>query len=76
MEKWKKISIVGFPVVTIFGFYTMYNHYAHHKEPAAVIPYPHNKIRSKPFPWDSKDCDLWDFKCQKAAQAAAKAASE
>jgi len=65
MEKWKKISYVGIPAVTLFGIAVMVKHFshAHHEEEAPA--YPHMKIRSKPFPWGAKDCDMWDFACKK-----------
>ncbi|KAG8470500.1 hypothetical protein KFE25_008921 [Diacronema lutheri] len=71
MEKWKKISFVGLPCVALFAGFCMYKHYAHHHDAEEQISYPHIHIRSKPFPWGSKDCDLFDFACKKKqAQAA------
>jgi len=65
MEKWKKISYVGIPAVALFGTMTMYNHFAHHHHSEPPPAYSHMKIRSKPFPWGAKDCDMWDFACKK-----------
>lgn len=67
MEKWKKISYVGLPVVFLFGAFTMYKHFAHHHEAGEAPAYPHIKIRTKPFPWGSKDCDLFDLACKREA---------
>lgn len=66
MEKWKKISYVGMPCIALFAGFCMYKHYSHHHEPEEPTPYPHMHIRTKPFPWGSKDCDLFDFDCKKA----------
>jgi cytochrome c oxidase subunit 6a len=65
MEKWKKISYLGIPSVSLFCAYCMYQHFAHHHDAHEPIPYPHMKIRTKPFPWGSKDCDLFDFACKR-----------
>mmetsp|Transcript_5653 Transcript_5653/g.14134 ORF Transcript_5653/g.14134 Transcript_5653/m.14134 type:complete len:114 (-) Transcript_5653:416-757(-) len=75
MKKWKMISYGGLPFIALFGAYCMNKHYSHHEEPAEKIPYPHMKKRAKPFPWGSKDCDLWDFECKKLARAADAAAN-
>lgn len=73
MERWKKITFVGLPTVGLFLTFTMYRHFAHHHDDHEKVAYPHLKIRNKPFPWGSKDCDLFDFACKKAAYEEAKA---
>lgn len=68
MDKWKKISYVSFGGVTLFGIFTVMQHFSHEHAHEETIPYPHMKIRTKPFPWGSKDCDLFDFACKSKAR--------
>eukprot|EP00741_Cyanophora_paradoxa_P010992 tig00020553_g10626.t1 len=57
MEMWKKLSIVGLPVVIGWSFYAFSGHHDHVEKPQAE----YLRIRSKAFPWG--DCDLFDRAC-------------
>ena len=68
MYKWIKISfLVGFPVCFLSSLYSFVNDKYHHRVEEAAPEYL--KIRSKEFPWDCSDCDLFDLKCWKKCRA-------
>lgn len=72
MGKWTKYSYGAIAfcgcLTTYIGFIE-YQHFAHphHVED---IAYSHKKIRSKPYPWDCADCNLFEPKCFADCKAA------
>jgi hypothetical protein len=78
MFKWVKISFaIGFPLCIlglIKDFVILDLHHGHEDE----IKREYMKIRTKQYPWECDDCDLFDTKCWKACReekAAAAAAA-
>ena len=62
MAQWRTYSygIVGFSsLLTIGIFATMDDSHGHPKE----NPYSYEKIRTKPYPWECSNCNLFDGHC-------------
>ncbi|RDD47299.1 Cytochrome c oxidase subunit 6A1, mitochondrial [Trichoplax sp. H2] len=55
MSLWKKISIlIALPAIafsTVNAYYKETKHHKEHPHHPEFRPYPHLRIRSKPFPW-------------------------
>lgn len=69
-EMWKWVNLtfmIGFPVVLASGLFTiLFDEHPHRVE--GELP-EFMKIRSKEFPWECGDCDLFDLKCWKKCRA-------
>eukprot|EP00500_Bicosoecida_sp_ms1_P002158 CAMPEP_0203806634 /NCGR_PEP_ID=MMETSP0115-20131106/599_1 /ASSEMBLY_ACC=CAM_ASM_000227 /TAXON_ID=33651 /ORGANISM="Bicosoecid sp, Strain ms1" /LENGTH=106 /DNA_ID=CAMNT_0050715297 /DNA_START=23 /DNA_END=343 /DNA_ORIENTATION=+ len=59
-ELWKKVGLGGIALCGVVGIYDLATDEHAHKH----VWYPHEKIRTKRFPWDAKDCDLLDLHCK------------
>lgn len=58
-------------MVGLTGLFTIYNIAIHgHQHPRKDLPYL--KLRNKPFPWECKDCDLFDMDCWDECRGGAK----
>ena len=69
-EMWRWVSItfwVGFPVVFLSAFYTIFFDEHAHRVDGELPEYMH--VRSKEFPWECSDCDLFDGKCWQKCRA-------
>lgn len=68
MYRWLNISMyVGLPLTGLLLLYSFLFDEHHHRVEG---PLPeHMKIRSKEFPWECSDCDLFDGACWKACRA-------
>lgn len=68
MQRWTYIS---YGMIALVGGYSFVQLTANHAHGHHDVPkYPYLKLRTKPFPWATADCDLLDFKCKELAQAA------
>mmetsp|Transcript_142 Transcript_142/g.374 ORF Transcript_142/g.374 Transcript_142/m.374 type:complete len:107 (-) Transcript_142:44-364(-) len=70
MAKWTKYSYAAIAGVTALTCYVGVIEYQHlmHPHPHEVPAYSHLKIRSKPYPWDCPDCNLFEPACWKACK--------
>ena len=68
MWRWVNISFwVGIPVVLISALLTLIFDEHGHRFEGELPEYMH--VRTKEFPWECGDCDLFDLKCWKRCRA-------
>lgn len=69
-EMWRWINLtfyVGIPVVIVSSLYSLiFDEHAHRIE--GELP-EYMKVRSKEFPWECSDCDIFDGACWKKCRA-------
>jgi cytochrome c oxidase subunit 6a len=69
-EMWRWLNLtfkVALPIVALSMAYSFIFDEHPHREDGALPEYMH--IRSKEFPWECGDCDLFDLKCWKKCKA-------
>lgn len=66
---WIKISIFVCGPVVVFGIFKDFAIEEHHHRPDGPLP-EYMGIRSKEFPWECGECDLFDLSCWKKCRAA------
>lgn len=68
LNNWRKATYIALPLIGLFGLYQVYliqvNGHVHRDE----IEWDHLKIRTKAFPWECSDCDLFDRACHRACK--------
>lgn len=75
-EMWRWLNItfwVALPVCAVSLLYTIFFDEHKHRIEENVPEYM--KIRTKEFPWECGDCDLFDMKCWKKCRAEKEAAN-
>ena len=68
MWRWVNITIyIGVPVVVLSALYTYFFDEHSHRYEGPLPEYM--AIRSKEYPWECGDCDLFDLECWKKCRA-------
>jgi len=70
-EMWRWVNMtfwVGIPVCVVSVLYSAFFDEHHHRFDGELPEYM--KVRSKEFPWECGDCDLFDLKCWKKCREA------
>jgi hypothetical protein len=69
-EMWRWLNItfwVALPVCVASAFYTIFFDVHPHRVDGELPEYMH--VRSKEFPWECSDCDLFDLACWRKCRA-------
>ena len=63
MKTWRMISIGGMGFLGIFGGYMMYSLSGHHSHfDPEKNAFAYMKTRTKAYPWECSNCNLFDSK--------------
>mmetsp|Transcript_19307 Transcript_19307/g.20927 ORF Transcript_19307/g.20927 Transcript_19307/m.20927 type:complete len:101 (-) Transcript_19307:71-373(-) len=63
-KRWFKLSVAMIGLSTVLGLYNVAAH--EHEHGRHDLPYMH--IRTKPYPWECSDCNLFSGDCWKACK--------
>lgn len=63
-QLWKKIGLASSAFCGVVFIYDFATEEHDHKDKY----YPHERVRTKRFPWAAKDCDFFDLKCKARAR--------
>lgn len=69
-EMWRWVNItfaVGIPICVASAFYSYFFDVHAHREEGELPEYM--KVRSKEYPWECSDCDLFDYPCWRKCRA-------